>query len=154
MNNVDSHFLKNLKAVFSEHGKSHVPLNVVSISAQKSNTKAYCFRSADNIIIYMRSRETFLNSRYARISNEVYKNLYFIETTLFNTNPFTEKRYTLNIMCRDQCLIDRLNSNRNSTQKVVLIKSKAEISRNQNMPVWLIEKSGDMLTFNIEACFE
>jgi hypothetical protein len=147
MKDANFYFLEDLKGVYSKHGDSHVELEVLPISASQADTKAYCFRSADNLIIYMRSHQTFLGSKYARMSNEVYKNYFSAETTLFNSNPFTN-------MCRDQCTVDQLNYHRNLTHQVVLIKSEAEITRNHNMPIWVIEKPSDMITFNIESCFE
>ena len=147
MKDVSFYFLEDLKKVYPEHGGGHVNLDLLPISAAKAGTKAYCFQSTDNLIVYIKSRETFLGSKYARMSTEFYRNYFSADMTLFGLNPFTKT-------CQDQCSIEQLNLHRNSTHQVVSMQSKAEINRNQNMPIWVIEKADEMMAFSIESCFE
>lgn len=147
--NANAHFFENLKELFLEDENTYIEIDVQRISGSNIDYKVYCFQSADNLIIYIKKSDTLLNSKYARISKGIYKNYFSDNTTLFTTNPFTT-------ICGEQnhCTVDQLNFHRNLSHMVVLIKSQDEIERNQSMPIWVIEKSSDMISFNIEPCFD
>ena len=147
--NANAHFFENLKELFPEGENTYIELDVQRISGSNIDYQVYCFQSADNLLIYIKNSETLINSQYARMSKSIYKNYFSDNTTLFTKNSFTTK-------CDKQnhCTRDQLAYFRNLSHFVFLIKSQDEIERNQSMPIWVIEKSNGMISFDIEPCFD
>ena len=143
-------FQKNIAKIYRMDIKNSTKLVVENLTPSQIKDEAYCIKNKESLLIYLKSDTIYSVSQYAKMTKDFYTNYSMSKFEINDKKSFLPKCTNIS----EKCEVGPFNGNRNLIHRSVFLQSALENNQVLNKPIWVVEKSSNIISFNIEPCFE
>ena len=145
--NKENLFLKNIIEIYNIDSVNITRLDINNITSSQINDEVFCLKNDNDLFIYLKSNEHFNLAGLARLPKYDYEefiDVKYITNDLEINLPECDKK---------SCKFSHLNLHRNILHKVISFKSLSDLQQSA-LPIWVVKKSNNLISFNVESCFD